>query len=131
MPIEANVSRRLFLGVLAGSEMNWRALVSGTDEKEKLPVIPKRLERAFRAPGEMPNGLQAVSDGLWILDQVDPNKAYKVRTVQGWLNTEGNSDRVNSRQRHHLWRRSPLGRFDFWSQDIEGAPRNRENGCFV
>ncbi len=27
------------------------------------------MERAFRTPGPAPNGLQATSDGLWILDQ--------------------------------------------------------------
>jgi streptogramin lyase len=31
----------------------------------------------------MPNGLQAVEDGLWILDQEDPNKVHKVRWADG------------------------------------------------
>jgi streptogramin lyase len=43
----------------------------------------KDVEKAFRAPCKQPNALQAVADGLWILDQVDPNKAYKVRYEDG------------------------------------------------
>jgi streptogramin lyase len=31
--------------------------------------IAARVERAFHTPGAAPNGLQATSDGLWILDQ--------------------------------------------------------------
>ncbi|MBM3812501.1 MAG: hypothetical protein FJW20_12810 [Acidimicrobiia bacterium] len=36
-----------------------------------------KVETAFRSPGPKPNGLQATSDGLWILDQGD-NHAYLV-----------------------------------------------------
>ena len=49
--------------------------------KETLPIIGKRLEAAFQAPGPMPNGWQAVKDGLWILDHVD--KAHKVVRTDG------------------------------------------------
>ena len=31
--------------------------------------IAARVERAFRTPGQTPNGLQATPDGLWVLDQ--------------------------------------------------------------
>jgi streptogramin lyase len=31
--------------------------------------VAARVERAFRTPGAAPNGLQATSEGLWILDQ--------------------------------------------------------------
>lgn len=37
---------------------------------------------AFRSPGPKPNGLQATSDGLWILDQGD-NRAYLVDYASG------------------------------------------------
>jgi outer membrane protein assembly factor BamB len=50
---------------------------------ENVPVIRKRVEKVFLAPGKMPNALQATADGLWILDQVDPNKAHKVRFTDG------------------------------------------------
>ncbi|MDA2925262.1 hypothetical protein MYX65_11555, partial [Acidobacteria bacterium AH-259-L09] len=65
MLTKADISRRLFLGVLGGTGLAWPALASPSDDKAKLPVIPKRLEKAFQAPGKMPNGLQAVADGLW------------------------------------------------------------------
>lgn len=32
-------------------------------------VVASRVEFAFRTPGPQPNGLQAVREGLWILDQ--------------------------------------------------------------
>ena len=67
-------NRREFLIAFAGS-----ALAATVEDKEKLPLVSKRLEKAFLAPGKMPNGLQAVPDGLWILDQEDPNKVHKVR----------------------------------------------------
>lgn len=52
-------------------------------EKDQLPTVRKRIEKVFLAPGKMPNGLQAVADGLWILDQEDPNKVFKVRYEDG------------------------------------------------
>ena len=52
-------------------------------EKKALPVVEKRVEKVFMAPGEHPNALQAMDDGLWILDQADPNKAHKVRYADG------------------------------------------------
>jgi hypothetical protein len=84
------VSRRQFLAapVLAASvlaaALERRAMaVAGDEEKARLPLVAKRVEKAFRAPCKQPNALQAVADGLWILDQVDPNKAYKVRYEDG------------------------------------------------
>jgi outer membrane protein assembly factor BamB len=79
MFVRHEVSRRVFLHAAAGG-----VLAAATiEEKEKLPVIAKRLEKVFLAPGKMPNGLQAVADGLWILDQEDPNKVHKVRYEDG------------------------------------------------
>ena len=72
-------TRRNFLASLAAATVA-RAAV---EDKERLPVIPKRLEKVFLAPGKMPNGLQCVGDGLWILDQEDPNKVHKVRYEDG------------------------------------------------
>ncbi|MDA2938041.1 hypothetical protein MYX75_07250 [Acidobacteria bacterium AH-259-A15] len=83
MPTKADISRRLFLGVLGGTGLAWRALAATSDDKTKLPVVAKRGEKAFLAPGKMPNGLQAVADGLWILDQEDPNKVYQVSYQDG------------------------------------------------
>jgi streptogramin lyase len=36
-------------------------------------VDPKVL---WKTPGKQPNGLQATPDGLWVIDQVDPNDIY-------------------------------------------------------
>ena len=77
-------NRREFLIAVAGS-----ALAGATvEDKGKLPLVSKRLEKAFLAPGKMPNGLQAVPDGLWILDQEDPNKVYKVSYEDGSVMVE-------------------------------------------
>jgi len=76
-------SRRSFLTTAGALASASRMLAADAAEKEKLPVIAKRVEKAFKAPCKEPNDLQFVSDGLWILDQVDPNKAYKVRIEDG------------------------------------------------
>jgi sugar lactone lactonase YvrE len=34
-------------------------------------------------PGGMPNGLQATDDGLWVIDQIDPNKIFLLDYEQG------------------------------------------------
>lgn len=76
-------SRRQFLAGSSAAAFVSRLSAATIEDKQKLPVIPKRLEKAFKAPGKMPNDLQAASDGLWILDQVDPNKVFKVRYEDG------------------------------------------------
>src|ERR1035437_2126523 len=37
----------------------------------------------WKTPCEQPNGLQATPDGLWVLDQVDPNEVYLLRYEDG------------------------------------------------
>ena len=85
MHTESNLSRRVFLSALAvtAGAARLSGAINEDEQKASLPVIPKRLEKAFMAPGKMPNGLQAVDDGLWILDQEDPNKAHKVSYQDG------------------------------------------------
>lgn len=41
-----------------------------------------KVETVFKSPGPQPNGLQATSDGLWILDQGN-NRAYLVSYADG------------------------------------------------
>jgi len=55
------------------------------DARENLPIVPKRVEKLFRTPAiKQPNDLQFAPDGnLWILDQVDPNKVFKVNPADG------------------------------------------------
>ena len=76
------ISRRIFLETLAVSGCATAAALSN-EVKQHLPVISKRVEKAFLAPGKMPNDLQCTADGLWILDQEDPNKVFKVRYEDG------------------------------------------------
>ncbi len=97
MPINSDASRRTFLAALAAATAGARswAAINDKESKAKLPVISKRLEKVFLAPGEMPNGLQAVDDGLWILDQVDPNKAHKVRYEDGSVLKEIQTESVH------------------------------------
>ncbi len=84
-------TRRQFLGSLAALGVAPGAV----GDKEKVPVVPKRVEKAFQAPGEMPNGLQCMADGLWILDQKDPNKAHKVKYQDGKVLAEIQTESVH------------------------------------
>jgi len=85
MEITNNFSRRHFLA--AGSSLALASRLTAevsAEEKNKLPVIPKKVEKVFKNPAiKEPNDLQFVSDGLWIIDQVDPNKLFKVRPEDG------------------------------------------------
>jgi hypothetical protein len=80
---ERDVSRRAFLAGIAALASASRA--SRADgEPAHLPVIAKRVEKLYKIAGcRQPNDLQFVADGLWVLDQVDPNKAFKVRPDDG------------------------------------------------
>ena len=74
-------SRREFMATTAG--LLAAARLWAIDAKENLPAIPKRVEKAFKAPCKEPNDLAFVPEGLWILDQVDPNKAFLVHPENG------------------------------------------------
>ena len=56
--------------------------------------MSKKVELMFKAPGPHPNGMQAVSDGLWLLDQ-RTNQIFKVSFDDGsvLLTLETKSDR--------------------------------------
>ena len=75
------LTRRELLALGAG--LAARLGAAAVEDKQRLPVVSKRVEKVFLAPGKMPNGLQAVPDGLWILDQENPNKAHQVRYEDG------------------------------------------------
>ena len=53
----------------------------------RLDKVPGRragkVEIVFDSPGHQPNGLQAVEEGLWIIDQGPQNMAYLVRYEDG------------------------------------------------
>src|SRR5690349_24692849 len=68
------MSRRTFLCGLAA------VAVPAADP----PVVSKRVEKLYKIDGcRQPNDLQFVADGLWVLDQVDPNTAFKVHPKDG------------------------------------------------
>ncbi len=37
----------------------------------------------WKTPGHQPNGLQATAEGLWVIDQIDPNKVHLLRYEDG------------------------------------------------
>ena len=77
-----DVSGRAFLTGLAG-------LAAARAFAADPPRIEKRVERLYKIKGStQPNDLQFVADGLWVLDQVDPNKAFKVRPEDGTVPAE-------------------------------------------
>jgi hypothetical protein len=77
------VSRRAFLGGLVAVAAVPRAGLAGGTAAD-LPLVRKQVEKLYKIPGcTQPNDLQFVADGLWVLDQVDPNKAFKVRPEDG------------------------------------------------
>ena len=77
-----NVSRRVFLTSVAGATAVPR-LTFGA-EGPNVPVITKKVEKLYKVAGSKePNDLQFVREGLWVLDQVDPNKAFLVKPEDG------------------------------------------------
>ena len=84
--LKANeVSRRVFLGSTGAVAATSLLSAATNADKESLPIIEKRLEKRFKNPAiKEPNDLQFAPDGnLWILDQVDPNKVFKVNPKDG------------------------------------------------
>jgi hypothetical protein len=74
-------SRRNFLAGAAGLTAAYGAPT--IEDKAAVPVISKRVEKMWKAPCKEPNDLAFVPEGLWILDQVDPNKAFLVKPEDG------------------------------------------------
>src|SRR5450631_826784 len=84
------LARRRFLGVaaVAPSLVASRGGFSALAASASLGSIKARhvgkVEIAFKSPnGSQPNGLQATSEGLWIIDQAAGNKAYLVAYDDG------------------------------------------------
>lgn len=44
---------------------------------------PYETKVVWKAPCKMPNGLQASDEGLWLLDQVDPNRVFLLDWANG------------------------------------------------
>jgi len=80
-----DVSRRAFLAGVAGAVAvpGWlRAAASEGD----VPVMTKKVEKLYKVAGStQPNDMQFVPQGLWILDQKDPNKVFLVKPEDGTI----------------------------------------------
>ena len=79
-----DVSRRAFLagcaGVAVASRTVWAA---GSDAA---PAITRRVEKLYKVQGSTePNDLAFVPEGLWVLDQKDPNKAFLIKPQDGTI----------------------------------------------
>lgn len=72
--------RRDFLALAASTP----ALAATSRSLRSVPVRKVgKVEVAFESPGPQPNGLQATSDGLWIIDQGPGSNAYLVSYRDG------------------------------------------------
>jgi len=95
MATDRDVSRRAFLAgtaALAATSRAWLAEGAATD----VPLVDKRVEKLYKIAGcTQPNDLQFVADGLWVLDQVDPNKAFKVRPEDGSILQELQTESIH------------------------------------
>src|SRR4029077_13173319 len=90
MARDRDVSRRTFIAGIAGLAATSR--LSAADP----PVVIKRVEKLYKiARCKQPNDLQFVADGLWVLDQVDPNKAFKVRPSDGSIIEELQTESIH------------------------------------
>jgi hypothetical protein len=82
---ESEFSRRSFLAATGGLAFASRLPAATNEDKQNLAIIPRRVEKLFKTASiKEPNDLQFAPDGnLWILDQVDPNKVFKVNPKDG------------------------------------------------
>jgi streptogramin lyase len=77
------VSRRTFLAGVAGITSASRLALAAASDGDA-PSITRKVEKLFKVTGStQPNDLQFVPEGLWVLDQKDPNKAFLVKPEDG------------------------------------------------
>jgi streptogramin lyase len=80
-----DVSRRGFLAGLAGAAVTSR-LVRAAASDADVPSVSRKVEKVFKITGStQPNDMQFVREGLWVLDQKDPNKAFLVKPEDGTI----------------------------------------------
>src|SRR5262245_41111741 len=95
MARSVDVSRRAFLAGLTGAVVLpefLRAAVSDAD----VPLITKKVEKLWNNPRiTQPNDMQFVPQGLWILDQKDPNKAFLVKPEDGTIIKELQTESIH------------------------------------
>lgn len=83
MARESDVSRRTFLASVAGG-LALPTLVRAVASDAAAPAIVRKVEKLYKISGStQPNDLQFTNEGLWVLDQKDPNKAFLVKPEDG------------------------------------------------
>jgi len=81
----ADVSRRSFLAGIAGVAVTSRLARAAAADADA-PSITRNVEKLFKITGStQPNDMQFVREGLWVLDQKDPNKAFLVKPEDGTI----------------------------------------------
>ena len=82
MAREHEFSRRAFLGGVTGLVAT--SNISAAGQSAAPLEIAKTVQKLYKVPeSREPNDLQFVPEGLWILDQVDPNRAILVVPEDG------------------------------------------------
>ena len=95
MAKDVDVSRRAFLAGIGALAATSRTSVAAAVAPDP-PVLTRRVEKLYKIAGcTQPNDLQFVPDGLWVLDQVDPNKAFKVRPEDGSIIQELQTESIH------------------------------------
>jgi hypothetical protein len=85
MARDLGVSRRGFLSGVAGAFVASRHVWAAPSDANAASIT-KKVEKLFKVAGStQPNDLQFVREGLWILDQKDPNKAFLVKPEDGTI----------------------------------------------
>jgi hypothetical protein len=95
MATARGVSRRAFLAGVGALGATTRLSLAAGGAADP-PLIHTRVEKRYKISGcTQPNDLQFVADGLWVLDQVDPNKAFKVRPDDGVILQELQTESIH------------------------------------
>jgi streptogramin lyase len=85
MPHTRAVSRRTFLAGVAGVTAGVRSMWAAAPDA-RVPLISRTVEKLYKVAGStQPNDLQFTPEGLWVLDQKDPNKAFLVNPEDGTI----------------------------------------------
>jgi hypothetical protein len=88
-----DVSRRAFFAGVAGTVVLPRLMFGAESDA---PVVSAKVEKLYKVPGlPEPNDMQFTPEGLWILDQKDPNKAFLVRGEDGKILREIQTESIH------------------------------------
>src|SRR5262245_39764608 len=90
-----DVSRRAFLAGLACNDA-LPELLRAAESDPDVPLITKKVEKLWSNPRiPQANDMQFEPEGLWILDQKDPNKAFLVKPEDGTIIRELQTESIH------------------------------------